>query len=109
MSSWWTRATRVPLPDAVVAFDDDRHLVVETLDAGTSDGEAHFSGQCEAEVLVLRVAIEPRRARLEYVRRRIRPAGTPQRLPSSSSAVFGCAPARLNWPRSPGLRHAVAS
>ena len=37
------------------------------------------------------------------------PLGTPQRSSSMSNAVFDWAPARLNWPTSPGSRHALSS
>ncbi len=39
----------------------------------------------------------------------LRPDGIPHRFPSKRSAVFGCAPARLNCPGSPTLRQAVPS
>ena len=84
---------------AVVAVDDDCGFAREPLRRVSARQRVRAARGVEAKVLVEIVVIEPRHCRLEDVRRRDRPRGhSPPSVLASSSAVFACAPARLNWP-----------
>jgi hypothetical protein len=99
-------ADRTAGPDAVIAFDHVRDFVFEPPNLRVCDWQLERARQFEAKVLVLGVSVEFTRWWFENRCVGVRPEGTPQRPLCRSSAVFGWAPAKLNWPVSRAIRQA---